>query len=142
MKAFLKQLTDEFDISPSGTHVAVVAYSTNPRVVFKFNTLQGSQLNTDKVKKLLDSIPHQRGLTYIDRALLFADGEIFTVQNGMRPQVTKVLLSRLKEKDGSVAERFKGPTCNPEISSSSPLTAGHAGVSACLGFLIRMICCL
>ena len=57
MKAFLKQLADEFDISPSGTHVAVVAYSTNPQVVFKFNTLQGSQLNTVEVKKLLDSIP-------------------------------------------------------------------------------------
>ena len=92
MKAFLKQLADEFDISPSGTHVAVVAYSTNPQVVFKFNTLQGSQLNTVEVKKLLDSIPHQRGLTYIDRALLFADGEIFTVENGMRPQVTKVII--------------------------------------------------
>ena len=92
MKDFLKQLADEFDISPSGTHVATVAYSTNPKVVFKFNTLQGSQLNADEVKKLLDRIPHQRGLTYIDRALLFADGEIFTVQNGMRPQVTKVTL--------------------------------------------------
>ena len=92
MKDFLKQLADEFDISPSGTHVAAVAYSTNPKVVFKFNTLQGSQLNADEVKKLLDRIPHQRGLTYIDRALLFADGEIFTVQNGMRPQVTKVTL--------------------------------------------------
>ena len=90
MKDFLKQLADEFDISPSGTHVAAVAYSTNPKVVFKFNTLQGSQLNADEVKKLLDSIPHQRGLTYIDRALLFADSVIFTVDNGMRPQVTKV----------------------------------------------------
>ena len=92
MKAFLKQLADQFDISPSGTHMAAVAYSTKPQVVFKFNTLQGSQLNTIEVKKLLDGIPHQRGLTYIDRALLFADGEIFTVANGMRPQVTKVII--------------------------------------------------
>ena len=90
MRKFLKEVVDEFDISPSGTHVAAVAYSTNPQVVFKFNTLQGAQLNVDEVNKKLDRMPHQRGFTYIDRALRLADEQVFNVKDGMRRDVTKV----------------------------------------------------
>ena len=90
MREFLKEVVDEFDISPSGTHVAAVAYSTNPQVVFKFNTLQGARLNVDEVNKKLDRMPHQRGFTYIDRALRLADEQVFNGKDGMRPDVTKV----------------------------------------------------
>ena len=90
MKAFLKKLPDEFKVSPSGTQVATIAYSSKAQVVFKFNTLQGSRLNADEVKKLLDKIPHLRGLTYIDKAVQLADKEVFVVESGMRRDVTKV----------------------------------------------------
>ena len=92
MREFLKEVVDEFDISPSGTHVAAVAYSTNPQVVFKFNTLQGARLNVGEVNKKLDRMPHQRGFTYIDRALRLADEQVFNVKDGMRRDVTKVYL--------------------------------------------------
>ena len=90
MREFLKQVADQFDISPSGTHVAAVAYSTKPAVVFKFNTLQGAQLNVDEVNKRLDKMPHQRGLTFIDRALVLANNEVFTKAGGMRDDIPKV----------------------------------------------------
>ena len=35
--------------------------------------------------------------------------------------------------EGSVAEQFKVLTCNPEVLSSSPLPASHAGVNSLLG---------
>ena len=90
MRAFLKEVADEFDISPFGTRIAAVAYSTKPKVVFKFNTLKGAQLNVDEVNKKLDNMPHQRGLTYIDRAMIAANNEVFTKAAGMRDDVPKV----------------------------------------------------
>ena len=38
-------------------------------------------------------------------------------------------------KKGSVAEQFKALTHNPEVSSSSPLPVGHAGVNSLLASL-------
>ena len=90
MREFLKEVADEFDISPSGTHVAALAYSTKAQVVFKFNTLQGARLNVDEVSRLLDRMPHQRGFTFIDKALIKANNEIFTKAGGMRDDKPKV----------------------------------------------------
>ena len=90
MKDFLKEVADEFDISPSGTHVAALAYSTRAQVVFKFNTLQGARLNVDEVSRLLDRMPHQRGFTFIDKALIKANDEVFTKAGGMRDDKPKV----------------------------------------------------
>ena len=39
------------------------------------------------------------------------------------------------DKEGSVAERFKALTRNPEVPSSSRLPAGHAGVNSLLSNL-------
>ena len=40
---------------------------------------------------------------------------------------------RIDTVEGSVAEQFKVLTCNPEVLSSSPLPASHAGVNSLLG---------
>ena len=81
---------DEFDISETGTHVALIEYSTRASVQLKFNDFSKAQLNAVNVKRKIQGLPHTRGYTYIDKALTLADSDIFSESNGMRPGVSKV----------------------------------------------------
>ena len=83
---------DKFDISESGTHVALVEYSTDASVQLRFNDFSGAKLNAVNVKRKIKNLPHTRGFTYIDKALRLADSEIFSPKGGMRENVTKVKL--------------------------------------------------
>ena len=86
MKRFLKALVSKLDVSPSSTHISVVAYSNNPEVVLRFRNRQG----TDEVNRAFDGMRWQRGFTYTDKALLLADSDLFQRANGMRSNVAKV----------------------------------------------------
>ena len=88
---FIKNTIEAFNISPSGSHIASVSYSSNAKVDFKFNTLTGTRLTVQELHKMVDKIKHQRGFTYIDRALQLADKEIFSDKGGMRQAVKKVI---------------------------------------------------
>lgn len=88
VKRFLKALISKLDVSPSATHVAAVAYSTNPVVVMRFSNVQ----DTDEVNRLIEEMGWQRGFTYTDKALELADRDLFQNSNGMRPGVAKVKL--------------------------------------------------
>ena len=90
MKNFLKEMTKSFQVGPDGAHVAIVAYSTKPVVSLRFSDLQGSKLNTIEVEKVINKLPHQRGFTFIDKALRKSEQEVFTVAAGMRPNVPRV----------------------------------------------------
>ena len=93
---FMENMLDGFDISEKGTHVAVVEYSTNPSVQIKFNEFSGAFLNAANLKRKIRKIRHNRGFTYIDKALRMASTEVFTEENGMRPNVTKVSKCQLQ----------------------------------------------
>ena len=90
MLEFLKKLVDFFQVGPDNIRFAAIAYSTNAKVEFTFNTLRGSNLTKAGYKNLLDSIQPQWMETYIDRALELANTGIFTTFNGMRSNVQKV----------------------------------------------------
>ena len=90
MRNFLREVTNVFNVGPDGTHIAVIAYSTNAKLEFTFNTLSGSQITAAEYGKLIDKIGFQRGFTYIDRALIMADEQVFTSSAGMRPGVSQV----------------------------------------------------
>ena len=85
-KRFVKAIVSKLDVSPSGAHVAAVSYSTNAKVVLLFSNGQSA----DGVYKALDEMSWQRGFTFIDKAFLLADRDLFQVANGMRPDVSKV----------------------------------------------------
>lgn len=87
VKRFLKALVSKLDVSPSATHLAVISYSTNPKVELRFNGLQ----DNDEVNRKLDDMIWQRGLTYTDKALRLANRDLFQVSNGMRSSVPKVI---------------------------------------------------
>ena len=86
IKRFVKALVSKLDVRSSATHVAAIAYSTNPIVELRFWNSQ----STNDVNRVIDEIPWQRGFTYTDKALQLADSDLFKVVNGMRPDVPKV----------------------------------------------------
>lgn len=90
--AFVKDAISSLNVSPKGSHVASVSYSSYPKVDFRFNTLTNDKLNAKELRKFVDAIKHQRGFTYIDRALKLANEELFSDKGGMRQAVRKVLM--------------------------------------------------
>ena len=87
---FLKEVTNVFNVGPDGSHIAVIAYSTSAKLEFTFNTLSGAQITAEEYGKLIDKIGFQRGFTYIDKALIMADEQVFITNAGMRPGVSQV----------------------------------------------------
>ena len=92
---FLKKVINEFNIGPDGTHVAVVAYSTNPKLEFPFNAVSGDEITAEEYGKRIDRIRFQRGFTYIDKALKLANEQVFVTSAGMRSDVPKVWLQNV-----------------------------------------------
>ena len=90
MLNFVKDVISKFNVGPDGTRVAVIAYSTSPKVEITFNTLSGADITEEEYGKLIDRIRLQRGFTYIDKALKMADKQLFITSAGMRPAVSKV----------------------------------------------------
>ena len=74
--------------------MAAIAFSTKAKVIFKFISPGGSYYSASETKRLLSEIVWQRGFTFIDKALLLAQKQIFVAEAGMRASVPKV--SRLK----------------------------------------------
>lgn len=93
MLNFLKKMIDLYSVGPDKTHFAIVAYSNWARVEFHLNTLTGASLTSQGYKELVDKIRFQRGFTFIDKALLVADKDVFTTARGMRPELPQVRLS-------------------------------------------------
>ena len=90
IKEFVKRTIDAFDVSPRGSHFALLEYSSEPKVYLRFNDFTDAQLNGVNVKRKVEEIIQSGGQTFIDKALILADQEIFTQEAGMRPGVKKV----------------------------------------------------
>ena len=86
MKRFVKAMVSKLDVSNAATHIAAIAYSNNPEIVWRFRYFQG----TDEVNRVIDRMRWQRGFTYTDKALQLADRDLFQTSNGMRFHVPKV----------------------------------------------------
>lgn len=82
--SFVQSIVRLFGVSPSGTHVALIPFSTDAKVVLKFNTLSGSLLNVAEVNRQVAGLRWQRGFTWIDKAMELADKEVLTYAAGMR----------------------------------------------------------
>lgn len=92
LQNFIRGLVDSFQVDEDYTHIAIIEYSTTASVQLHFNDLSGKNLTRQNVKEKVQSMPHKRGYTYIDRALRMADRDVFTYAAGMRYNVDKVAL--------------------------------------------------
>ena len=87
---FLKKVINGFNIGPDGTHVAVVAFSSNPKLEFPFNAVSGDEITAEEYGKRIDRIRFQRVFNYIDKALKLVNEQVFVTSAGMRSDVPKV----------------------------------------------------
>ena len=94
MLQFLKDMVKAFNVGPDKTHIAIVAYSSRAVLEFKFDRLKGSQITEAGYNTLIDQIRFQRGFTFIDKALILADQQVFQRAAGMRPDLPQVRKQR------------------------------------------------
>ena len=90
LQRFIHSLVDGFKVATDYTHIAVIDYSTAASVQLRFNDLSGRNLTKNNVNKKVQSMPHKKGFTYIDKALRKADQDVFTYAAGMRYDADKV----------------------------------------------------
>ena len=103
LKGFVKQITLSVDIGPNSTHASIILFAKTPDVL---NTFAESEFySNEAIDELIESIPNTLGSrTFIDRALLAADAQLFTEEGGDRPQFpnTLVLLTDGKTNEASI----------------------------------------
>ncbi|XP_068760232.1 protocadherin Fat 4-like [Montipora capricornis] len=84
MKNFVKDVVDFFNIGPSGTHVAVVTYSTNTQLEFNLK----AHHTKSSIKSAVSKISYRGGWTYTADALDYVRRNIFVKSQGMRPDAS------------------------------------------------------
>ena len=92
MKNIMEKTVDYFGMSDTGNHYAIMEFSRIPRIIVNFNTFTGQQVKSANLKlkiKHMDRIDWSGG-SFIDKALLAANDQLFTVGAGMRPNASKV----------------------------------------------------
>lgn len=103
----VNSMVDAFPVSPRGTHFAVSTVGSVAKAVLSFNTLRGPENNLNEVKRRISEIPYEEiKTTRLDRGLEQAADEMFTEENGMRKDASKV--SVLKGAGPSVPMRWLG----------------------------------
>ena len=73
VKNFVKNVVDFFNIGVSGTHVAVVTYSTYPKLEFNLK----AHYSKSSIKNAVGNIWYRGGWTYTADALDFVRRNIF-----------------------------------------------------------------
>ena len=87
-KDFLKALAATFGVSSNGSRAGVVTFSYYTEHSIKLN----DHTDLASFNAAVDSIPLMGSTTRIDKALRLTQKELFSIPNGGRPGVTKVLI--------------------------------------------------
>ena len=87
-KDFLKALAASFGVSDDGARAGVVTFSYNSEHSIKLNDHSSFSSFNDAV----DKIPLMGSTTRIDKALRLSQKELFTLPNGGRPGIPKILI--------------------------------------------------
>ena len=83
-------MVDTLGASPSGVHYSAVAFNSEPRIIFRFNTLEGPQYTVSNVKRRIDEMRYTQDTTRVDKALDIANNVLFTPKSGARKDVPQV----------------------------------------------------
>ncbi|KAJ7379252.1 hypothetical protein OS493_017761 [Desmophyllum pertusum] len=87
-KNFVRNTMAKFGISRSGTHAAVIVYSTKAEVAISFP----QYTSYSSFYYAVGRIPYKRGVTRIDLALKLAAEQVFVGDGGSRSNVPKILV--------------------------------------------------
>ncbi|XP_028390643.1 uncharacterized protein LOC114515559 [Dendronephthya gigantea] len=89
-KSFVKDVTDNFEISQKYTRVSVMSYATSTKLHFKFSRVFRTRQD---IYAAVDNIPYSGGVTNTHLALTRAYTDMFNAKNGSRfSGVKKVLI--------------------------------------------------
>lgn len=87
-KNFVSNTVARFGISRSGTHAAVIVYSTSAHVAISLT----QYTSYPRFYYAVQRIPYTRGVTRIDLALKVAAEQVFSEDGGVRSNVPKILV--------------------------------------------------
>ena len=87
-KNFVKEVVYAFGVSEAGSHAGIITYSDDAELNINFEKYK----SLDSFNQAVDSLPYSKGRTRIDKALDLASNQLFTVQEGMRPNVPKIAI--------------------------------------------------
>ena len=112
IKAFVKGIAGRLGISTNGSRAGIILYSTKASVKAYFNDSR----TIEEFKRKVDELPHERGLTYINKALELASSELFSRARKDIPKVAMLLTdgeqskpeSTLNLRDASAPLRQQG----------------------------------
>lgn len=112
IKAFVKGIAGRLGISTNGSRAGIILYSTKASVKAYFNDSR----TIEEFKRKVDELPHERGLTYINKALELASSELFSRARKDVPKVAMLLTdgeqskpeSTLNLRDASAPLRQQG----------------------------------
>lgn len=91
-QTFAKTVVDTLGASQDGVHYSAIAFNSEPRVIFRFNSLQGPQYTGENVKRRIDEMWYTGGETNIEKAVELANTVLFSPQSGARKDAPKVRL--------------------------------------------------
>ena len=86
VKTFVSNLAASFNISPGGSRVAVVLYSTGATTAIKFDDFTSA----DSFERAVKLLKHERGFTRIDLALQRTYYDLFGRRGSSRYEVPKI----------------------------------------------------
>ena len=87
IKVFVKGIAGRLGISTNGSRAGIILYSTKASVKAYFNDSR----TIEEFKRKVDELPHERGLTYINKALELASSELFSRARKDVPKVAMLL---------------------------------------------------
>ena len=95
----MKYLARSFGISPTGSRAGIVLYSTKASVKAHF----GQYPTIEEFNNSVESLPHERGSTYIDKALEVAALQLFPRARKDVPRIAMLLTDgKQTDPDGTV----------------------------------------
>ena len=89
---FLKTVVNGLGVSaaPDGTRVGLIRFTSKPITALYFSTIRDKYLRASTVNQYIDRIAQMQGERRIDRALLSAASDLFSIKEGSRPNAKRV----------------------------------------------------
>ncbi|XP_015756919.1 PREDICTED: uncharacterized protein LOC107336354 [Acropora digitifera] len=81
---FANAFVQFFNVSPTGSKIGVITYSTEANLNMDFNSFQGDNLSSDSVRDVINDLKPTKGRRKIYEALKLANEQLFVRDAGMR----------------------------------------------------------
>ncbi|KAK2564857.1 Collagen alpha-1(XIV) chain, partial [Acropora cervicornis] len=81
---FANAFVQFFNVSPTGSKIGVITYSTEANLTMDFNSFQGDNLSSDSVRDVINDLKPIKGRRKIYEALKLANEQLFVRDAGMR----------------------------------------------------------